>query len=622
VSLFSELKRRNVFRVAAAYLVTGWLLIEIGNTLEETLNLPDWADTLLAFFLILGFPIALFVSWAYEITLEGIKREQEVDIDASSRSATARRLNQLTVTIMALALAYFALDKWVLTGEHSTLVESPTELAAITAAEGMPPTPEQASATEETASVAVLPFVNMSPDPENEYFSDGISEELLNLLVQVEGLRVPSRTSSFAFKGMNTDIREIASQLEVGHILEGSVRKAGNRVRVTAQLIEVSTDTHLWSDTYDRELEDIFAIQDEIAGHIVEELKLALGNDVASSASTENIEAYNLYLRGLHLFQQRGARVLREAEKLLEEAVALDPGFAKAWGLLALVRVTAPGYLGIDSSTTEAAALDAADRASELDPALLEPLLVQSQVASQRQDFDESIRLLEQAIAAHPRVALVRLWHGIDLLNAGYIAEAVVQLEESVRVDPIASVSLDWLARAYAQDRQFEKSVATAQKAIQLGRAQAALAILASAMATGRFDWLTEEVAQDFAAPFAYFQHIEALTENPGQYDAAMEWAHQNFINGESNPKRLFRYSRLTFSWAAKRPEEAYEYLRDLMTFDSTVISQMWQPDGKWFRNHPQGQKLMREAGLPELWQKKGWPDLCRPLDNDEFECD
>ncbi len=228
-NLFSELKRRNVVRVGIAYLVISWVLIEVSDTIAPMMALPDWAPRLVLFVLIIGLPVALFLSWAYELTPEGVKKTHEVDADASITHSTGRKLDRMIIGALVVAVAFLVYDR-------TSGPPAPTA----------PPAVEAEPTAEGPKTIAVLPFADMSPDQSQEYFADGISEELLNVLVRVEGLRVSSRTSSFSFKGKDTPIPEIAAALNVDHILEGSVRSQGNRVRITAQLIDVKTDSHLW----------------------------------------------------------------------------------------------------------------------------------------------------------------------------------------------------------------------------------------------------------------------------------------------------------------------------------------------------------------------------------------
>jgi TolB-like protein len=258
MSLMTELKRRNVFRVGAAYAIVGWLLIEVASVLLPTFEAPAWVMKAFTFLLILGFPVALIFAWAFELTPEGLKLDTAEDSREPVTRKARSKLDFAIVGLLVLAVVYFAVDKFVLEAEPDPVEVIAEEIPAADPDEQIP----AAEPIEREKSIAVLPFVNMSGDPEQEFFSDGISEELLNVLAKVKDLRVTSRTSAFAFKGTNTSIPEIAKQLGVEHVLEGSVRMAGGRVRITAQLIEVENDSHLWSESYDRDLADIFAVQD------------------------------------------------------------------------------------------------------------------------------------------------------------------------------------------------------------------------------------------------------------------------------------------------------------------------------------------------------------------------
>jgi TolB-like protein len=259
MSLYQELKRRNVIRVAIAYLAASWLLIEAAETIFPLYGFGDAPARIVVTVLAIGFPLFLVFSWVFEITPEGLKKEKDIDRAASVTHKTGKKLDRVIIVLLALALGYFAVDKFVLDPARDVeLVEETAQQARS----------EALVESYGDKSIAVLPFVNMSADPEQDYFSDGISEELLNLLAQIPDLRVISRSSSFSFKGKDIAVPEVAQQLHVAYVLEGSVRKAGDRVRITAQLIEARSDTHLWSQTYDRTLDNIFAVQDEIAAAI------------------------------------------------------------------------------------------------------------------------------------------------------------------------------------------------------------------------------------------------------------------------------------------------------------------------------------------------------------------
>ena len=329
MSLFNELKRRNVFKVAAAYIVVAWLVAQVLQLVFESFGTPDWVMKTVLVLMAAGLPFAVFFAWAFEMTPEGLKRESEVDRSQSITHETGQKLNYTIIAMLVLALGYFAYDKFVLSaGREAALVEATTRAISEQAVT------DEVAPSEIDKSIAVLPFVDMSPDKDQDYMSDGIAEELLNLLAKIPELKVTSRSSAFAFKGEKVDIKEVAEKLGVAHILEGSVRKAGNQVRITAQLIETRSDTHLWSETYDRQLDDIFAIQDEIAATVVEQLKVTLLGDAPHVQETDP-EAYALYLQARHLGRLGTAEGFEQSIALFEQALAIDPDYAAAWDGLA-----------------------------------------------------------------------------------------------------------------------------------------------------------------------------------------------------------------------------------------------------------------------------------------------
>ena len=320
MSFVRELKRRNVFRVGVAYLIIGWLLLQVSDTLVPALHLPEWFQSGVALLLILGFPLALFFAWAFELTPDGLKKEKDIERDQSITPVTGRKLDFLIIGLLTVALGYFAYDKFV----------------------ASPPAPQDS-----INSIAVMPFVNMSSDPEQEFLSVGLSEELLNLLAKIPELRVAARTSSFSFKDQTLEIPEIAQRLNVVYVLEGSVRKSGNHIRITAQLIKADDGFHIWSETYDRELENIFVIQDEIAAAVVDELKITLLGEKPKATETD-MAAYALYLQGRHMGRQRSSvQMIRQAEKLLTQSLQIDPDFAPAWTELGAVYWDQGNYFGI-----------------------------------------------------------------------------------------------------------------------------------------------------------------------------------------------------------------------------------------------------------------------------------
>jgi TolB-like protein/Flp pilus assembly protein TadD len=446
VSLLSELKRRNVIRVAIAYAVAAWLVLQVIDVILPILEIPNWVAQLVLLLLILGFIAALVISWAYEMTPEGLRRESDLRREESITHHTARKLDWITIVLLLVVGAVVVIDRFIPETVESKPVEA-TGPAAKTE-EGLQSAREpeltELVKQDQRQSVAVIPFVNMSDDLSNEYFSDGISEELLNVLVRIESLRVPSRTSSFTFKGSDKKLLEIGRELGVEHILEGSVRKAGDRIRVTAQLVEVSTDTHLWSETYTRSLNDIFAVQDEIAQSIVEALQHELsskGQQDLTRRSTSNVEAYNLLLRGRYLWQQRTTPTLLAAIEPLREAVSLDPQFVDAWNELANAYMAIPDYDAGPAEKYAPLALEATKTALALDPDSAHALANMAYLkATTEFDWAGANAMFERALAVEPNNALFHQWYGSMLNNQDKLDKALEHLAIARSLDPMSMI--------------------------------------------------------------------------------------------------------------------------------------------------------------------------------------
>jgi len=427
--LLEELKRRNVFRVTVAYVVVAWLVIQVIETVSEPLGLPDWTEAFFIVLMLAGLPVIVLFSWAFELTPEGLKKTEEVDAEESVTDVTGKKLNYTIIVVLVMSLGYFL---W----ERQGLVEQADQTA------------EVASATGEV-SIAVLPFVNMSNDPDQEYFSDGISEELLNLLAKIPDLRVPARTSSFQFKGQNLDIGDVAKQLNVKHVLEGSVRRADVRIRVTAQLIEADTGYHLWSDTYDRELDDIFAIQDEISAAIVSALSDTLGLQVDAAPHVKaaaSPEAYNLFLLAQHQVQKRTKIDLESAIPNYERALDLDPNYAPAhagiglaWFLLTASDATY-GTLTLEESLAKA--MPHIEKALRLDGELPEALGVMGLTLDARERYEEAAPYYEKALSLNPSLTDIRNWYSQGLSSLGRSEESLQQMEKAYETDPLSLLTM------------------------------------------------------------------------------------------------------------------------------------------------------------------------------------
>jgi len=402
LSLFNEFKRRKVFKLSAAYLVVAWVLIQIADTVAPQLNLPEWAPRLITLILLLGFPLVLVLAWIFDLTPEGIRVEIHTAKD-----------NRIFITAGFLAAAVVT---WYLWDRHSDI---PVDL--------------------NERSIAVLPFVNISGDPENEYFSDGISEEILNDLARMPELRVAARTSSFAFKDQQKEVPEIAAALNVALVLEGSVRRQGEQVRISAQLIDAASGFNLWSDTYDRSLRDVFKTQDEIADEVARALQLQLGSRKRAHRSEHKIhpDTYDKYLRARDLLNKRGSVALKKAAALFEEVIVADPQFAEAYAglghtytVMPLSSVSPPVEIRIKSR-------NAAEHALALDSELAEAYGALGDVATHELRFEDADALLRRAITEGPSIWISHIWLGEKQFFTGELEDARKHVEEAKKQDPL-----------------------------------------------------------------------------------------------------------------------------------------------------------------------------------------
>ena len=464
MSLLAELKRRNVFRVGIFYAVAGWVLLQVGDLLFGALGIPPWGLKLLLGLLVLGFPLALVFAWVFELTPEGLKREHEVDRNASITAGTGAKLNILIAVLLVIAIGLMLADRFL--GHRPDTVQSETPAVA------QPPTAAISPGTS-LVSIAVLPFVNMSDDKSNEYFSDGLSEELINVLANVEGLRVIARTSSFAYKGKDVKIADLARDLDVDNVLEGSVRKSGNRVRITSQLIRASDSSHLWSETYDRGLDDIFAVQDEISGHVVDALKVRLlpgQGSVPDPGGTNVAAAYEAYLRGRFLRNQGEAEAtLRGALAAFDEAVSLDPAYARAHvgRADALATLASNAYEPFD--TGFARSKEAVERAIELAPDLAEAYRsLGFLLLAVDGDVQGAAAASRRAVELNPGSYDVQYGYAIFASSLGRHEVAIAAAAKAVDLDPIAPGAHINLSGALWSARRFEEAEAAARRAIAL----------------------------------------------------------------------------------------------------------------------------------------------------------
>jgi TolB-like protein/Flp pilus assembly protein TadD len=600
--LISELRRRNVFRVALAYAVIAWLTLQVGDTLAPALRLGDWVNSLLAFFLILGFPMALFFAWAYELTPDGLRKEEDVDRDSLTTQQTGKKFDRLIIGILVVALAYFAVDKFILSPSSDAESVQTVEASAVEEEE-----------TVGRNSIAVLPFADLSPEGDQEYFSDGIAEEILNVLVRVEDLNVASRTSSFGFKGQEAlGIPTIAEKLNVRHVLEGSVRKAGDTVRITAQLIDASTDQHLWSDTYDRKLtaESIFAIQDEIAQAIARQLGILIDVDSVQS-DTQNLDAYELYLKAHKTFIERSD--ILGAIDLFEQTVALDPEFARALAGLAAAYAIAPSW-GFTERDYTALAEQRAQEALEIDPETGIGWAVLGYVSGNRREYKKAFGFYDKALEINPKDATSWLWRGIENNTLGFFDEAAADIERCLKIDPLYGNCIRHLARSRLFSGDIDGALELVERGIVIGfpalnpmfihayAAQGNSAVVAAeisrTMSDAGYPTLIEDYYRALVDPDFDFEteRLEFETRYQTATGNALDW-------GEDDA-----FSPLTF-----KVFDAVATVGSNQTF--------WVPYPVEWRTAPRRKAIIIENGLPDYWREHGFPPQCRPLGHADFEC-
>ncbi|GAB2664779.1 tetratricopeptide repeat protein [Arenimonas aestuarii] len=614
---FAELRRRNVIRMAGLYLVGAWLVVQVAETLLPAFGVPDWVLRAIIIVLALGFVPAVTFAWVFEFTPDGLKRESEIDRSLGVAHHTARKLD-VAVIILLLAVAALVLFK------PTMPVPAPAELADSEAAEDVAGSATDAPDSRAgMASIAVLPFADLSQAGDQAYFSDGMAEEILNVLTKVEGLQVASRTSAFAFKGQeDLGIPAIARQLGVRHVLEGSVRRAGDTLRITAQLIDAETDRHLWSETFDRPLtaENVFAIQDEISRDIVaalvKELPSARMGEVSRASATTNLGAYDNYLKARALVRAR--RQLQAADQLLEQSLQQDPQYAPAWALRAGVQLLLGEYTDTPLTAQELAERGKtfADRALALEPDSALALSVKANMRS---------RSAQRNLSREDLVAVF----------ADY--------ERSLEIDPNNPDTLNWAGLMHAFVGESEQALASFRRCVEVDPTAAACTeneydLL---MTLGRHDeaWRTYLAAFDRGAITDQYANFELLA----LYDQKAA-----FVFASNQSRYLPRWTRHDALYDAFQNLDADhgELVRDVLEFAARegidvdngyvvlimlplgaydllpVPPVLWSQQVHRYRQSPQFKRFMISSGVHDYWRKAGFPPQCQPLGADDFRCD
>ena len=614
MSLIGELKRRNVFKAGAAYLVVAWLAVQAASIGFPAFEAPPWVLRVFILVALLGFPVTLVMAWIFEVTPEGMK------LDTAARGS--KRLFAVAGVFAVLALA------WYFVGQPATRVDQTvTEAAKPEAATGTSASPDAAPARAIPAkSIAVLPFADLSPEGNQAYFSDGMAEEILNALAKVKDLKVAGRTSSFAYKGRNVDLREVGAALAVAHVLEGSVRKQGERVRITAQLIKADDGYHVWSQTYDGDLADVFDLQERIARAITSQLEVVLQGDQQQRlvpVATTNADAYALYLEASDIFNRRDGKRWAEGLAKLDQAVALDPDYARAHAryatMLSLARVYLPEETDIPARVRAHA-----QRATALDPKLAEPHAALAQGLGREWRYVESRESFERALALEPNDATARFWYAIQLVQTGYLREGDRELERVLAIEPRHPNALFWLGIGYF----YTGDRANAERVWALARDSGHSFVITGtsylSQADGRIAQAIEERASGYRALYLGLSEDDALVlvrgelGTPEDRAAANAWI-DRLLADESQPVpgvvgqgilRMGEADRLMR--ATRRPT----------TNDAAFLSLLWYPIALPIRRHAEFPQLVERMGMTKVWDRYGAPDLCRKSDDGRWTCD
>ena len=597
VQLFDELKRRNVFRVGFAYLVGAWLVLQVVDVVRPIFEFPAWVPRLIFLLIVIGFFVALIVAWAYELTPQGIQLERDVDRSKSATRQTGRKLDFLIIGFLSVAVIYFVIDKFVVNeGPQTVIFES----------------------TESKRSIAVLPFVNMSSDPEQEFFSDGLTEEILNLLARIPELKVIGRTSSFAFKGKAEDLRVIGETLGVNTVLEGSVRKSGEQLRITAQLIDVADGAHIWSQTYNRTLTEIFAVQDEVAAAIIDTLQIHVGTNPTRGRPTDNSEAYALFLKAriaTSVYDWLGS------EQLLFEAIKLDPKFAEAYELLASIywRMAGTTYNAPEAQKLSG---EAAAKALSIDSDLVLAKALYSMGDLESYSLLGEIEALELAAQLEPDNLMILDTLFYNLLKSGYLQESLTIAKHLIELDPLSAsangrlpaalfavesnrdgfAALDLFTRVDPENKYWYAGQAN----LAQGRDQIAISHFVAALEQEGYPdtaWLGDLVARgrDATTGQAYLdQRIPEISASvPEEYASDIRWRlslwylYFGFLD---------RYFELILE--LDLTDETWTDADDLVT-TGVANPQLG------FRTHPKYLEVAAVLGIINVWEQRGPPDYC-----------
>jgi len=600
-NFFAELKRRNVYKVAIAYIVGGWALSQGIAQVFPVFDIPNWVIRLIVLLIIIGLPIALVLAWTLEITPEGIKRTETADAMPAATRKKKHAWIYVVVIGAAISIGLFFLGRY-----------------------SAPLTASLARTTNK--SIAVLPFSDLSPNRDQESFADGMAEEILNALAHIKDLKVVGRASSFFYKGKNVSLKQIGSELGVANILEGSVRKQGEQVRITSALTRAADGLQLWSKTYNGTLANIFDLQESFARDIAGELNVVLADPSEArlvDKPTDNPQAYALFIEAQTLVSWRIGDSLPRAIALLEEATRLDPNFARAWAKLAVALAVEPQYAAADWQTNWAAAEPAARRAIALDPKSAEAYAALGYIDFSRRRYVEMVEPAQRAIAIDPNNVTANFWLANQLAATGRTTEAEAVNDRALKSDPGNALLLFYKAGMRIRAGDIEAAAKLAQRVDTMGSPLAGAILFAIAARQGNHSRGAEEFARGFGA-FRTGLSKEDLaaiyrgiyTDEPARQTALAVLAR--------HPSDEFAG---TFLILLGEPEQSLAWFERSGTgLSDGYLNWLWWPHAyaRRVRQHSAFQSFAKRIGLVDYWKQNRWPDTCQPAPErgpDAFTC-
>src|SRR5438874_1701293 len=583
-NFFAELRRRNVYKVAVAYAVVGWVIAQIATQIFPFLEIPNWIVRLVIILIAIGFPIALVIAWAFEATPEGIKRTEVADAMPGSAATGRKKHAWIYVVVIAatISVTLFFLGRY--TAGNKSVASASNELPA--------------------KSIAVLPFDNLSRDPDNAFFAEGVQDEILTRLAKVADLKVIARTSTQKFKSAPENLPDIAKQLGALNILEGSVQKANDQVRVTVQLINAMTNSHLWAEIYDRKLTDIFAVESDIAKAIADQLQAKLSGSekqMMAAQPTTDTEAYELYHKGKSLWEKRSGDNIPKAIAYYEQAIARDPNYALAYAGLAKAYILLPFWAGVDRLDASSKAKDAALKALRLDPNLAEAHLALGKVLFFSEiDLAGALREYQRAIELQPNDATAHNWLGNDVLAAlGRFEEAIAQGKRAVELDPLSPVINTDFGTTFYYAHRYDDSVRQLRNSVAID----------PTFFYAHFNLgIALQAAGDLSGAIAEYKKAKQLGDNPyvsmlcaqakayaGDKDAALRILSD--LDKIRQQREVVGYLRALLYLSLNNKDEALRWLeQDLKEHDGSNIS--------WIKVDPLLDSLHRDPRFEALVQK------------------